>query len=120
MDGADIIADRDLFGLGDPEANGSVPATTVAPLEAVAEFLQRFVVCSDAQATTVALWVAHTWVYDAFDATPYLAVTSAEKRSGKSRLFDVVELLVARPWRAVQPTEAVTFRKIERDKPTCY
>src|SRR5262249_48866311 len=41
-----------------------------------------------------------------------------ERRSGKSRLLDVLQLLVARPWRAIEPTEAVMFRKIERDTPT--
>jgi hypothetical protein len=57
-------------------------------------------------------------VTDAFDFTPYLHVFSAEKRSGKSRLLDVFELLVKNPWRDSGATEAVLFRKIERDKPT--
>jgi hypothetical protein len=81
-------------------------------------FLRRFVVLSAGQADAAALWVAHTYAIGAAEATPYLAVTSAEKRSGKTRLLDVLELLVARPWRAITPTEAVVFRKIERDGPT--
>jgi len=32
--------------------------------------------------------------------------------------MDVLELVVARSWRAVLPSEAVVFRKIARDKPT--
>jgi hypothetical protein len=88
-------------------------------LEAIEGILRRYVVFpSQEQATAVALWVAHTWTIDAFDFTPYLHVFSAEKRSGKSRLLDVLELLVKAPWRDAGATEAVLFRKIERDKPT--
>jgi hypothetical protein len=81
-------------------------------------FVRRFVVMQEAQAVAVTLWAAHTHVLDAFETTPYLSVTSATKRCGKSRLFDELELLVARPWKVVTPSEAVVFRKIEADKPT--
>lgn len=88
-------------------------------LDAVSEVLRRYVVFPlQEQASVIALWVAHTWTVDAFDFTPYLHVFSAEKRSGKSRLLDVLELLVKTPWRDAGATEAVLFRKIERDKPT--
>jgi hypothetical protein len=47
-----------------------------------------------------------------------LIITSAEKRSGKTRLLDVLELLVRRVWRALLASEAVLFRKIAKDCPT--
>lgn len=88
-------------------------------LEATLAFLRRYVVFrSEHQAIALALWVAHTHAADAADVTPYLAVTSPEKRSGKTRLLDVLELLVARAWRAVAPSEPVVYRKIEADAPT--
>ena len=88
-------------------------------LDAVLGLLTRFVVFPDEDsASVVALWTCYTWVYDHFDFAPYLAVTSAEKRSGKTRLLDVLDLLVRKPWRCVVPSEAVTFRRIERDHPT--
>jgi Protein of unknown function (DUF3631) len=87
-------------------------------LEAIDEFLRRFVVLADLQAVAVVLWTAHTYVHDAFDCSPYLWATSPVKRSGKSRLLDVLELLVARPWRVVSPSEAVVYRKIESSHPT--
>jgi hypothetical protein len=40
------------------------------------------------------------------------------RRSGKTRLLDVLELLVANPWRVITPSEAVVFRKIDADSPT--
>jgi hypothetical protein len=81
--------------------------------------LERFVIFArPEQATAITLWVAHTWVVDAFDVSPYLSLHSAEKRSGKSRTLDVLEQLVASPWRVALPSEAVTYRKIQQDAPT--
>jgi Protein of unknown function (DUF3631) len=87
-------------------------------LDELAAFVRRFVVVSPAQATAIALWIVHTHAFDAPDASPYLAVTSPEKRSGKSRLFEVLELLAANPWKVITPTEAVVFRKVDNDRPT--
>ena len=87
-------------------------------LDELLVFLRRFVVMSEMQAVAVALWIVHTHAFEAADASPYLAVTSPEKRSGKSRLFEVLEILVANPWKVITPTEAVVFRKIDRDRPT--
>src|SRR4051812_30524857 len=81
-------------------------------LDEIGAFISRYVVCTEAQRTAIALWIVHTHVIDAAEATPYLAVTSAEKQSGKSRLLDVIAQLVARPWHAVEPSDAVLFRKI--------
>ena len=63
-----------------------------ALLDALVEYVRDYVVMSSAQADTVALWAVHTHVIDAFETTPFLGVTSPEKRCGKSRLFDVLEL----------------------------
>jgi hypothetical protein len=87
-------------------------------LEAVASFVRRFVVLSDAQVAAVALWITHTHAFDAADATPYLSVTSAEKESGKTRLLETLELLVARPWLTGRVTAAVLARKVDTVKPT--
>ena len=87
-------------------------------LDAVARFVRRFVVVTPEQAHVVALWTAHTWAFEASDQTPYLAILSAEKRSGKTRLLETLGALVRAPWHAVQPSEAVLYRKIEKDRPT--
>ena len=81
-------------------------------------FLRRFVVLREDEAVAVVLWIAHTHAFDAADNTPYLAIGSAEKRSGKTRLLDFLDAMCCLPWRAVTPSEAVTFRKIEADMPT--
>lgn len=88
-------------------------------LDQVEAFVRRYVVLpSEAESVALTLWIAHTYMIDQAETSPYLAITSAEKRCGKSRLLDVLELLVARPWKATLPTEAVMFRKISMDHPT--
>jgi hypothetical protein len=87
-------------------------------LDELVGFVRRFVSMTESQAVVVALWIFHTHVITGAERTPFLAITSAEKRSGKTRLLDVLELLVRRAWRVISPSEAVMFRKIERDQPT--
>ena len=94
------------------------PGRLAGLLDAILELLRTYLVLTASQANALVLWIAHTHALDAFETTPFLAVTSPEKRCGKSRLLDVLELLVARPWRAIMPTEAVLFRKINTAAPT--
>jgi 5S rRNA maturation endonuclease (ribonuclease M5) len=91
---------------------------TAELVEACARTVRRFVVLSDEQALAVALWVLHTHALDAADVTPFLVITGPTMRSGKTRLLETLELLVAKPWRVTLPSEAVLFRKVDRDQPT--
>jgi hypothetical protein len=87
-------------------------------LEKVLVFVRRYVSLSESQARVVALWVVHTHVFESGDATPYLAITSAEKQSGKTRLLEVVAPLVANPWLTGRVSAAVLVRKIDARRPT--
>jgi len=87
-------------------------------LDEIAAFVQRFVILKRSELLVISLWIAHTWAFEASDATPYLAVTSAEMRSGKTRLLEILELLVRSPWRTGRVTPAVLARKAENDCPT--
>jgi len=105
-------------------ASGTDPDVSRKPelaalLTMIRQFLLRFVVFADpAQAVAVSLWVAHTWVIDAFHFTPYLHIYSPTKRSGKSRLLECLHMLVFRPWSVVSATEATIMRKIDAESPT--
>ena len=57
-------------------------------------FIRRYVVLSDAQALTVALWALNTWVYDRFSVVPYLEIWAGIKRSGKSTLAEILSAMV--------------------------
>jgi hypothetical protein len=87
-------------------------------LHDVVAFLRRFIVMSDPQLTAVGLWVNHTHAAAAFETTPYLSVTSAEKRSGKSRLLEALELVVRSPLPAANISDAALFRAINELGPT--
>ena len=87
-------------------------------LDSLVEYLREYVVMAPAQADAAALWAAHTHALDAAETTPFLNATSPEKRCGKTRLLDTLELVVARPWRVIMPSEAVLFRKIDKASPT--
>ncbi|MEQ1472376.1 MAG: DUF3631 domain-containing protein [Candidatus Acidiferrum sp.] len=87
-------------------------------LDHIAEYVRRFVSLSEFQAWVTALWIVHTHAFDAADATPYLAITSAEKQSGKTRLLEVLETIAANPGFTGRVTAAVLTRKIDRERPT--
>jgi len=88
------------------------------PLNDAARFIERYIrMPSDHATNAAALWVAHCYVLDAFDVTPYLLVKSPVKRCAKSRLLSVLALLLPKPWMVLSPSEAVLFRKITRDCP---
>jgi Protein of unknown function (DUF3631) len=84
----------------------------------VYRFVRRFVSLPEPEAILIALWVLHTHCIDASDVTPYLAISSAEKQCGKTRLLEVLQTLVAEPWFTGRVTAAVLVRKVDDRKPT--
>jgi len=95
------------------------PPDLAEALSQVEDFLRRYIVFpSRSHSPAIALWVAHSHALAAFDYTPYLHITSPEKRCGKSRVLDTLALLAPEPWVAVSPTDAVIYRKISISKPT--
>jgi Protein of unknown function (DUF3631)/DnaB-like helicase N terminal domain len=115
-----FAAEYEEIQLGPSPASHNPGASSVGAdvLDEIAVFVQRFVILSRSELLVISLWVAHTWAFDASDATPYLAVTSAEMRSGKTRLLEILELLVRSPWRTGRVTPAALARRIESDCPT--
>lgn len=118
-DGSDWLANTIADLRAANETEPGEPMNTAHLLSNVAAFLRRFIVLpSDGAATALALFVLHTWTIDAAEQTPYLLVTSPERQSGKTRLLEVLELIVRAPWRVAGASEAALFRKIEQDSPT--
>ncbi len=99
--------------------NGGKPSPSLADLlDALVAFLRRFSVMTEFQFHIVALWVVHSHAIEAADTTPFLAVMSPEKQSGKTRLLELLTLLCRGAWHTLFPTEAVLYRKIDAEKPT--
>ena len=96
----------------------TAPAVADALTEAD-EFLSRFIHFeSDEQRHAVVLWIAGTYVFDAYDVTPYLHIRSPEKRSGKTLLLDALRLLCRKPVPVVNMSPAALFRLVEKKQPT--
>ncbi len=115
----ELIAKIEKIEGNEPINSDSPGEVTDLLLSDIAAQIEKYVVFrTPAQTTAIALWILHTHVFELFDSTPYLSINSAAKQCGKSRLFEVMALLVARPWTVVEPSEAVLFRRIHHTKPT--
>lgn len=86
-------------------------------LEETVTAIRQYVVFTEAQAIATALWAIFTHAFDAFDFSPRLAITSAEKRSGKTRLVEVLERVVDKPLFVSGISPAALLRVIEQRAP---
>ena len=84
-----------------PSPDQDAPSESVGPvvdlaklLNDVCNFVRRYVVLSSQQVDAIVMWTAHSHAFKAAETTPYLSARSAEKRSGKTRLLEVLENLV--------------------------
>ncbi len=100
-----------------PVPTGPMPDLATL-LKEIEHFIRTYVVLDSDQASTMALWVLHTWAIDAADSTLYLRVTSPQPRCGKSTLLRVCAEVVFNPWRTDRVSAAALYRKIHADHPT--
>jgi hypothetical protein len=89
-----------------------------ALLTALSNKILEYVVLSVVQADAVTLWSVHTHANDASDISPKLVLKSPQKRSGKSRLVEVLQRIVARPLLTSGIKPAALLRIIEMYAPT--
>lgn len=82
-------------------------------LDQVTAFVSRFSAFPSRHcAPTLALWYAHTHIADRLYVTPRLILDSAEPGSGKTRVLEVAQYLVAAPEMTVSATRAALFRLV--------
>jgi hypothetical protein len=65
-----------------------------------------------------ALFCLNTYVFDVFDTTPYLLYESATGGCGKTTALEFHAAVCARAYLGIDPSPAVVYRRIERDRPT--
>ena len=87
-------------------------------LTGIGDFVSTYVHLPTPAASTVALWIVMTWLHDRLDLSPFLHLTSATRRCGKSALLEVIGTLVRRPLMTSHATVAAISRLIERDGPS--
>jgi len=81
-------------------------------------FIRRFVSLTPEQACVCAFWAVHTHAIGAADYTPYLNIYSALPRSGKTRLLEILRMLVQKPWFTGRTTCSALMRRINGIHPT--
>src|SRR5579862_6148004 len=74
------------------EVAGSIDGAPV--YEARYDLIRYYLRMDEDEAVAVALWSMVDWVLDAFDAVPYLGITSPEPEAGKSNLLALLAALV--------------------------
>ena len=87
-------------------------------LDEIVSVLNRFVVLPLHGSEVVALWILHTFVFDAFEFTARLLIWSPSMRCGKSRLLRLIAALVSRALTCEGITGPALFRSIEKYRPT--
>lgn len=84
-------------------------------VNAVADFLQGYVVLPRETLVVIAAWIVASWMMDVWDRFPHLAVTSPEKRCGKTLLLRLIEQLVRNPRNTANISPAAIYRLIGRE-----
>ncbi len=113
--------DKDVSGtrlvFEEPEP-WSEPVDGAELLEELAAAFRQYVVLLTDVDVALALWVLHTYAHDTARISPLLALTSPEKRCGKTTVLSLLQLLTKRPLSASNISPAALFRAIERWHPT--
>lgn len=88
-------------------------------LEGIKATLTRHMVLPDGAAVALPLWILGSYIFDAFRIWPKLAITSPEKRCGKSTLLaGLLAPMVHRGLVASNISPAAIFRVIDAWRPT--
>lgn len=88
-------------------------------LDDVEQYLSRYVVfpSPDLRFTT-ALWLIGTYLWPELDVYPYLVITSSTKRSGKTRLAELLSFVASNPRWLTAGTAPTMFYMIRDENPT--
>jgi putative DNA primase/helicase len=84
----------------------------------IISYIRRYVIMSEPDLMSVALWVLASYAFEEFFIFPRLLIKSPEKGCGKSTLTDLIGCLVRKPIVASNITAAPLFRVIEQQQPT--
>jgi hypothetical protein len=103
-----------------PMTMGEAAKITGELLETCRTWIRRYTVVSDEQAVIMAAWTLHTYVFDAFEVTPYLFISSPEKGSGKSTLLRILKAVSCRGRSSSGMSGAALARVVEGSRPTLF
>jgi len=87
-------------------------------LQELSHTFKRFAILPEHADVVLSLWVIFTWLIDNVGVSPILAISSPEKRCGKTTVMSILGNLVCKPILASNISAAALFRTIELWKPT--
>jgi hypothetical protein len=109
-------------GIGDPAHWTVEPSSDTVNgaelLDLIAVEFEQYVVLPLYSIIALTLWVAHTYVVDAGDISPILAVTSPTKRCGKTTLLKILAWLAFRTVFVSNISASSIFRYVDAKQPT--
>ncbi len=95
-----------------------VSRSTTGVLEETEAFLQTYMVLTNSATLVVALWVICAWIFQTFDRFPHLAITSPEKRCGKTRFLTLLSYICRDAMNSANVSPAILYRLITQRRPT--
>jgi hypothetical protein len=95
-------------------SQSSVNTKDFTALDFVLALIEDHVVMTPAQRIVAALWIFHCYVYYLFEYTPRLGAISPDSGYGKTRLFRLLNQLIAGSKLSKNTTAAGIYRKLER------
>jgi hypothetical protein len=104
-------------GATDPGPAPSEPLLGPQLVEDIEQFVKRYLVLPENAYFATVIWIIATYAAPLFDVFPYIAALSPQKRCGKTRLFEVLEVLTYHPWLGTAPSAAALYRMLA-DAPT--
>ncbi len=87
-------------------------------LDEIAEVINKHMILPKGALPAITLWVALTYVFNAFKICPKLAIISPEKRCGKSTLLDLLGGLSHKSLLSSNITPSALFRAVDLWQPT--
>lgn len=105
--------------MAETKVRGEPPVSGAEALDAVTRALKRFLYLRrPEQYDALALWIAHTYVYKAFEYTPRLAFTSDGPGSGKTMALMLTGLMVPDVLQAAGMSPAAVRIALSQRRPT--
>lgn len=83
----------------------------------VEKYINEYVGFADNYSLPIALWVLATYTFPSFDAFPYMVITADTKRSGKTRLAEIISFCCSNPRFFTAMTPSTMFNIIEAEHP---
>jgi hypothetical protein len=88
-------------------------------LNELKDFISRFCVFPNSRClTAVTLWAVHAHVIEHFHTTPRLALLSPDPGSGKTRVLEVLDMLVPQSMFSLNASPAAIFRLLDQEQIT--